>query len=276
MPVAGRGVGVELDLRREVRTGVLLVPRRHRGHLRVAQVEPRVRVEDAVGDRLLVPAGRQHVLAPLAHDDRGAGVLAHGQHARGGDVGVLEQVEGDEPVVVGGLGVVDDPTQLGEVGWAQVVRDVVHGLVREGPQRLAVHLEERAPARTSSVLTPSVVSRRYSVWSGPMGSRSSYSNSAMGQGLLGGRFDSGSAYGRRSADVPGVHRGMPRAAARTRHPSELVQAGGVGAGPADREPGAARARSMAGRTSANDAVARRSRPSVPVSPAAARPRAGRP
>jgi hypothetical protein len=35
-------------------------------------------------------------LALLAHDDRGAGVLAHRQHAAGGDVGVLQQIEGDE------------------------------------------------------------------------------------------------------------------------------------------------------------------------------------
>jgi hypothetical protein len=53
------------------------------------------------------------MLAALAHDDRGAGVLAHRQDAAGRDVGVLEQVERDELVVVARLGVVDDAAQLG-------------------------------------------------------------------------------------------------------------------------------------------------------------------
>jgi hypothetical protein len=66
------------------------------------------------------------VLSALAHDDRGAGVLAHREYAAGGDVGVLEQVEGHEPVVGRGLLIVHDPAQLGEMRWAQVVRDVVH------------------------------------------------------------------------------------------------------------------------------------------------------
>jgi hypothetical protein len=48
------------------------------------------------------------VLAALAHDDRGAGVLAHREHAARGDVGVLEQVEGDEFVVVARLVVIED------------------------------------------------------------------------------------------------------------------------------------------------------------------------
>jgi hypothetical protein len=55
------------------------------------------------------------VLALLAHDDRGAGVLAHRQDAAGRDVGVLQQVERDELVVVARLGVVEDLAQLGEV-----------------------------------------------------------------------------------------------------------------------------------------------------------------
>ena len=124
--VAGRGVGVQLDLRGQVRAGVALVPHRHRRHLRVAQVEPGVGVVDTAADRLLVAAGGEHVLAALAHDDRGAGVLAHRQDAARGDVRVLEQVERDELVVVARLGVVEDVRELLQVRRAQVVRDVVH------------------------------------------------------------------------------------------------------------------------------------------------------
>ena len=53
-----------------------------------------------------------------------------GQHAAGGDVGVLQQVERDEAVVGRGLGVVEDGAQLREVAGPQEVGDVAHGLAR--------------------------------------------------------------------------------------------------------------------------------------------------
>ena len=187
------------------------------------------------GDRLLVPAGRQHVLAPLAHDDRGAGVLAHGQHTRGGDVGVLEQVEGDEPVVVGGLGVVDDPTQLGEVGRAQVVRDVVHGLVREGPQRLAVHLE-RAPARTLE--RPDTIRGQQAVLGVVWADGQQVFVLELSHGARTPRWALrlGVSLRRRSADVRGSIQVWRRRA------RGLPQQARPGAGPADRSPARARAR----------------------------------
>ncbi len=137
--------GVQLDLGRQVGAGVLLLPHGERSHLRVAQVQLGVGVVDAVGQVLLVLAGREHVLAALAHDDRRAGVLAHGQHAGRRDVRVLQQVERDELVVARRLRVVDDPAELGEVGRAQVVLDVVDGLLGQLAQRLRLHLEERPP-----------------------------------------------------------------------------------------------------------------------------------
>ena len=121
--VAGRGV--ELDLGRQVGAGVLLVPHRERRHLREAQRGGLVGLLDAEAEGPLVVAAGEHPLAALAHHDRGAGVLAHRQHAAGRDVGVLQQVEGDEAVVGRRLGVVEDPAQLREVGGPQPVGDVV-------------------------------------------------------------------------------------------------------------------------------------------------------
>ena len=140
--VARPGRRVELDLRGQVRAGVLLLPHRQRRELGVAQVQLRVGVVHAAADPLAVVGAGEHALGLLAHHDRGAGVLAHRQHAAGGDVDVLEQVQGDEAVVPGGLRVVDDLAQLGEVRGAQVVRDVVHRLGGEQPQRRRVDLEE--------------------------------------------------------------------------------------------------------------------------------------
>lgn len=145
--VLGVGVGVELDLGGEVAAGVLLVPHRHRRHLAVAQVEAGVRVVDAAGEGALVMALGEDVLPALAHDDRRARVLAHRQDPARGDVRVLQQVEGDELVVVARLGVLEDLPQLSEVARAEVVRDVVHRGLGEQAQGLGRDLEEAAAAR---------------------------------------------------------------------------------------------------------------------------------
>jgi hypothetical protein len=91
--------GGDLDLGRQVGARVDLLPHRQRGHLRVAQVRRLVGLEDAPGDGLLVAAARDDALAPLALDDGGARVLAHGEHAARGDGGVLQQVERHEAVI---------------------------------------------------------------------------------------------------------------------------------------------------------------------------------
>ena len=101
-----------------------------------------VGVEHAPGDGRLVAAAGQHELALLALHDGGAGVLARGQHAAGGDVGVLQQLEGDEAVVGRRLGVVEDGRQLGEVAGPQQVGDVAHGLAGEQRERLGLDLQE--------------------------------------------------------------------------------------------------------------------------------------
>ena len=140
------GHRVQLDLGGQVGAGVALLPERGGRHLGVAQVQLVVGLEDAAGDGLLVFAAGQHGLRALADDDRGAGVLAHRQHAARGDAGVAQQVGGDEPVVGRGLGVVDDRAQLGQVRRPQQVLDVLHRLADECGERGGVDLEER-PAR---------------------------------------------------------------------------------------------------------------------------------
>ncbi len=146
--VARIGVCGDLDLCGEVRTGVLLLPHGDRCVLRVAQVELGVGVEDALGKGLLVDALREDVLSALRADDRSAGVLTHREDAAGGDVGVLEEVEGDELVVVAGLFVVEDVAQLLQVRGAQVVRDVVHCGLGEQGQRFGRDLQELPPIGT--------------------------------------------------------------------------------------------------------------------------------
>ena len=61
-------------------------------------------------------------------DDGGAGVLAEGQAAFGGDFGVAQEGEGNVAVVVGGFGVGEDGGYLLVVGAAQQEGDVAKGL----------------------------------------------------------------------------------------------------------------------------------------------------
>ena len=105
-------LGVDLALRRHVVGGVLFLIHRQRRDLRIAQVAAQIGIARAFRERGLVVAVGDDVAALLAHDDRGAGVLAHRQHAAGGDVGVLQEVKGDELVVVARLLVVEDRAEL--------------------------------------------------------------------------------------------------------------------------------------------------------------------
>ncbi len=134
--------GADLDLRRQVGTGVAFLEHRHRGHLAVAKVGREVRLLDPGGDRRFVAAARHHELALLGLDDRRAGVLAHRQHAAGGDGGVLEQVESDEAVVVRRLRVIEDVAQLFEMRRAQEVGDVAHRLGGERADRRTADPQE--------------------------------------------------------------------------------------------------------------------------------------
>ena len=110
-----RPSAVNLHLCRHVRSGVFLVEHGDGRELRIAEVAFEVGIPRTLGERrLVVPIGKnQPPLLP--HDDRGAGVLAHGQHAAGGDIGVLEEVVSDEFVVVARFRVVQDGAQLLEV-----------------------------------------------------------------------------------------------------------------------------------------------------------------
>ena len=130
----------DLDLGRQVGAGVDLVPHVERRHLRIAQIAVAIRLEHALCERGLVTTAGEHVLAALALDDRGAGVLAAGQHEAGGDRRVLQEVEGDEPIVGRGLGIVENLAQL-----CEVARAVADARCRASPRERAA---SAPPARS--------------------------------------------------------------------------------------------------------------------------------
>ena len=126
--------GVEVDLRRQIVAGVDLFVHVQRRDLAVAQVHLAIGPRDALGQRRFVAAAGPHPLALFAHDDGGARILAHGKHHTGGDIGVHQQVKGDETIVFRSFRVIDDGPQLFQMGRAQQVRYLAEGLGRQNLQ----------------------------------------------------------------------------------------------------------------------------------------------
>ena len=131
--------GVDLALGRHIVGGVFFLIHRQRRHLRIAQITAQVGVARAFAQRGFVVTVGDDAKTLFAHDDRGAGVLAHRQHAAGGNVGVLKEVERDELVVIAGFRVVKDVAQLLQMARTQVMIDVAEGGLRQSSQRLARH-----------------------------------------------------------------------------------------------------------------------------------------
>ena len=119
---------------RQVVAGVLFLEHGKRRELGIAQIAFFIRVQNALAEGCLVAAIGPYANALFAHNDRCAGVLAHGQHPAGCDVGILQKVIGDELVVVGGFGIVENRGKLFQVARSQQVVDVHEGLFRQQPQ----------------------------------------------------------------------------------------------------------------------------------------------
>ena len=101
-------LGGDVDLRRQVVAGVRLLESRKRRELAVAQVLLGVGLAEPSASAASSDPSVHTFPALLGDDNGGAGVLAHWQDAAGGDAGVLQKVVGDELVVAGRLGVVED------------------------------------------------------------------------------------------------------------------------------------------------------------------------
>ena len=104
--------GMDVDLGGHVVAGIDLAVHIQGGQLGIPEVGLRIGFANAFGERRLVATGGPNASALFGDDDGGAGVLAHGQHAGRGDDGVLQKIEGDEPVVVGSFRIVEDLSQL--------------------------------------------------------------------------------------------------------------------------------------------------------------------
>jgi len=117
-----------------------------RRQLAVAQVVFGVGAQHAFAQGHGIPPAGPNVLALFAHDDGGAGVLAHGQHATCCDVGVFQQFQRHEAVVGGSLSITENRRQLLEVRRAQQVRGVAHRGRGQQAQAFGFDFQDGAPS----------------------------------------------------------------------------------------------------------------------------------
>eukprot|EP00049_Salpingoeca_infusionum_P027598 m.33334 g.33334 ORF g.33334 m.33334 type:complete len:334 (+) comp9607_c1_seq2:3071-4072(+) len=137
--------GVEVDLCWKVAPSVLLIKHGERCHLTVTQVATRVCVVYSPGDCLLVIAIGPHVLTTFANCNTSTCILAAWENHARSNVCVLDQFKRDKAVVLRCFWVLQDVTELLQVSWAQEVRNVSHGLLRQGGQSLRRNLQDFAP-----------------------------------------------------------------------------------------------------------------------------------
>ena len=76
-------------------------------------------------------ASGEHLLALVSDGNRRAGILTTRQHPPRGDVGIFQQFQRHEAIVLRGFGVIQDEAQLSEVTRAQEMRHVVHRFPRQ-------------------------------------------------------------------------------------------------------------------------------------------------
>ena len=115
----GTFFGVDVDLSREVATGVLFFVHRQGSNLAVAKVLGGVSVVDTFRNRFGVIKARPDLLALVGNANSRTRVLAERENALGGNAGVLEHGEGDKLVVIRSFRVLENLGDLGRVGRAQ-------------------------------------------------------------------------------------------------------------------------------------------------------------
>ncbi len=137
----GAFFGVDVDLSREVATGVLFFVHGQGCNLAVAEVLGGVGVVDTFGNRFGIVEAGPHLLALVGDADCRTGVLAERENTLGGNAGVLEHGEGDKLVVVRSFRVLQNLCDLRRVGRAQAEFHFFKGCLGDLGERLGGDLQ---------------------------------------------------------------------------------------------------------------------------------------
>ena len=132
----------DVDLRWEVALRVHLVIHIQRSVLAVAEILLGVAVEHTTAKRLFILEIGPDMLAFLAMDDRGAGVLAERKDALDGSLRVAKELQGHIFVVLARLRIVQDRGHLLVVGPAEHELAIVERLLGDQRQGLGADFED--------------------------------------------------------------------------------------------------------------------------------------
>ena len=138
--------GIEVDLSRQVGAAVFLVEHSEGNNLRITQVTLGVGLVNTARDALGIVHTGINILALLADTDCGTGILTGGEFALGSHALVYEHSIGNEFIVIGSLGVVEDIIEFLEMRAAQIERHIGIGLLREQFKTFGVDAENLAVA----------------------------------------------------------------------------------------------------------------------------------
>ena len=135
---------IDVDLRRKVRSRILLLDHRERHDLRVAEIAVPVGFIDAARDVLGIIDTRIDVLPLVADTDGRTRILAGRQFALGSHALVEQHRIGHETVVVRGFGILQDMTQFFQMRRTQIERHVTVRCLRQQFQPFGVDLQNLA------------------------------------------------------------------------------------------------------------------------------------
>ena len=137
----GAFFGVDVDLGRQVATGVLFFVHGQGCNLAVAQVLGGVGVVDTFRNRFGIVKAGPHLLALVGNADGRTGVLTERENALCGNAGVPEHGERDKLVVVRSFRVLQNLCDLRRVGRAQAEFHFFKGGLGESGERLGGDLQ---------------------------------------------------------------------------------------------------------------------------------------
>ena len=137
--------GLDIDLGRQVAFRINLFVHRQRGVLAVAKTLFGVGLEHTLGESFRIVETSPDLLALLGVDDRGAGVLAERELPFRGHLGIAKEAQGHVFVVVGGVRIAQDLSNLPVVRRPQQEVDITERNVRQQRQSLRIHPQDGFP-----------------------------------------------------------------------------------------------------------------------------------
>ena len=119
----GAFFGVNVDLSRQIASGIFFFIHRKRSDLTVTQILRRVRIVNAFGNRFGIVKACPHLLAFMRNANSGSRILTERKNSLGGNGCVFEHRQCDEFIVIARFGILQNFCHFCRVRWAQAKFD---------------------------------------------------------------------------------------------------------------------------------------------------------